>query len=195
MKPKARKPAAKRVATSPAKAPRRAARGSRAASKGASTGSKKAIGGKPAAATPRRNAAPPPRAAAPRSVAPAPAPPPLRHALPAADREKFRRVLVGLRSNRSHDKESREREALKAAGQDVSVDHMADYGSDNYEQEFTLGLIETDVETLRDIDDALVKIERGGFGLCEECGEKIARARIAAIPYARLCISCKMKEE
>jgi DnaK suppressor protein len=112
-----------------------------------------------------------------------------------AELARFRVQLRSLLDNRRSDKESREREALKSTGQDFSVDHMADYGSDNYEQEFTLGLLENDVETLRDINDALARIDEGTFGLCEECGEPIARARIKALPYARMCVECKMKEE
>jgi DnaK suppressor protein len=108
---------------------------------------------------------------------------------------QFRLSLLGLRSHRIGDKESREQEALKAAGQDVSVDHMADFGTDNYEQEFTLGILEQDVETLRDIHDALGRIKDGSFGLCEECLKPIARARLRALPYARLCVDCKTKEE
>ena len=109
--------------------------------------------------------------------------------------DQFRLALLGLRSHRIGDKESREQEALKAAGQDVSVDHMADFGTDNYEQEFTLGILEQDVETLRDIHDALGRIEEGSFGLCEECLKPVARARLRALPYARLCVDCKTKEE
>ena len=109
--------------------------------------------------------------------------------------EQFRLALHALRDGRIGTKESREQEALRAAGQDVSVDHMADFGTDNYEQEFTLGIVEQDVETLRDIHDALTRIQDGWFGLCEECLAPVAKARLKALPYARLCIDCKMKEE
>ncbi len=124
-----------------------------------------------------------------------PAPVKLKQIYLAADLAKFRDRLRALRSSLSSDMTSREKEALKAAGQDFSVDHMADFGSDNYEQEFTLGLLENDVETLRDIDEAIGKTRNGGFGLCEECGEKISRPRMRAIPHARLCVECKMKLE
>lgn len=131
--------------------------------------------------------------------APAPPAPPPKPKLkgPFAKKELslFRQALLALRSHRLGDKESREKEALKAAGQDVSVDHMADFGTDNYEQEFTLGILEQDVETLRDINDALTRIQDGSYGLCEECEKPVARARLKALPYARLCVDCKTKEE
>ena len=42
-----------------------------------------------------------------------------------------------------------------------------------------------------EIDDALNKIKRGRYGICESCGETIPKARLEALPYARLCIACK----
>ena len=73
--------------------------------------------------------------------------------------------------------------------------HMADVGTDNFEHEFTLGLIESEEEELREIDAALDRLKEGSFGICEECEKAIPKARLAVIPYARLCISCKQDEE
>ena len=66
--------------------------------------------------------------------------------------------------------------------------HMADVGTDNYEQEFTLGLIDSERKMLRDIDRALNKIEKGGYGICEGTEKQISRARLKAAPEARYCI-------
>ena len=146
---------------------------------------------------PAAKAKAPPKKPAGRRAPPPPPPAKPRPKSPFAKRELgvFRTALLALRSHRLGDKESREKEALKAAGQDVSVDHMADFGTDNYEQEFTLGILEQDVETLQDINDALTRIQEGAFGLCEECEKPIARARLKALPWARLCVACKTKEE
>ncbi|MBI9018369.1 MAG: TraR/DksA C4-type zinc finger protein [Phycisphaerae bacterium] len=73
--------------------------------------------------------------------------------------------------------------------------HMADVGTDNYEQEFTLGLIEAERKVLREIDQALTKISEGTFGYCEATGEVINRARLEAKPYARFCIDYARKLE
>ena len=154
-----------------------------------------------AAARPSAKKVLPKKAPAGKASARRPAPPPEkpkpkpRSPFLRKELDQFRDALRALRSHRIGDKESREQEALKAAGQDVSVDHMADFGTDNYEQEFTLGILEQDVETLRDIHDAMARIADGTFGLCEECAKPIARARLKALPYARLCVDCKMKEE
>ena len=73
--------------------------------------------------------------------------------------------------------------------------HMADIGSDNFEQEFTLSLIENDGGTLAKIETSLERIEDGSYGLCEECGLKIPKSRLNAIPYATLCVRCAQQQE
>jgi len=73
--------------------------------------------------------------------------------------------------------------------------HMADIGTDNFEQEFTLSLMETEGCTLDKIEAALERIEDGVYGQCEECGAKIPRARLSAIPYATMCVKCAARYE
>jgi RNA polymerase-binding transcription factor DksA len=73
--------------------------------------------------------------------------------------------------------------------------HMADLGSDNFEQEFTLSLMENDEMTLDAIEGALERIEDGLYGDCEECGTKIPKTRLQAIPYTALCVKCASKME
>jgi DnaK suppressor protein len=68
--------------------------------------------------------------------------------------------------------------------------HMADLGTDNFEQEFTLSLMASDAETLDRIEAALERIEDGTYGQCEECGAKIPKALLNAIPYATMCVKC-----
>ena len=66
--------------------------------------------------------------------------------------------------------------------------HMADLGTENYDQEFTLGLIENEQGTLELVNEALDRMENGTFGQCVECDEPISKPRLQAIPYARHCI-------
>ena len=68
--------------------------------------------------------------------------------------------------------------------------HMADIGSDNYEQEFTLNLMQTEEDTLATIEAALERIEEGVYGTCEECQYQIMKSRLNAIPYTPLCYDC-----
>jgi RNA polymerase-binding transcription factor DksA len=73
--------------------------------------------------------------------------------------------------------------------------HMADIGSDAYEQEFTLTLMATEEDTLDLVEQALERIRTRRFGTCEECGGVIAKKRLEAIPFAPTCIRCAEKLE
>jgi RNA polymerase-binding transcription factor DksA len=66
--------------------------------------------------------------------------------------------------------------------------HMADAGTDSYEIENTLGLVESERRLIADIDDALERIEIGTYGICEGSGKPIPKARLRAIPWARYCV-------
>ena len=68
--------------------------------------------------------------------------------------------------------------------------HMAELGSDNFEQEFTLSLLATEEGTLGMIKDALVRIHNGSYATCTQCAGKIPKTRLNAIPYASLCFAC-----
>lgn len=68
--------------------------------------------------------------------------------------------------------------------------HMADVGTDNFEQEFTLSLMANDEEVLDLIEHALERIEEGTYGSCTECGGRIPKTRLNAIPYTPYCIKC-----
>ncbi len=72
---------------------------------------------------------------------------------------------------------------------------MAELGTGNFDQELTLSLLGGEKDALDEIDGALKRIEDGSFGQCEECGRKIPKPRLEAIPYAALCIQCAAKQE
>ncbi len=66
--------------------------------------------------------------------------------------------------------------------------HMADVGSDNFDQEFTLGLVESEQKMLREINEALGRMEKGYYGVCVEKGVPIGKPRLDAKPWAKYCI-------
>jgi len=72
---------------------------------------------------------------------------------------------------------------------------MADQASGNNEVHIQLKLKQTDAKILQAIDEALRRIEQGTYGVCRDCGEPIASARLTAIPWTRVCISCKEKQK
>lgn len=121
-------------------------------------------------------------------------------ALKHEELDSFRRSLQGLRSRLRGDLDQMTDEALsrngEASGNLSNLPlHMADVGTENYDQEFTLGLIENEQETLDQIQSALARIEAGTFGRCEDCGEAIAKPRLQALPYTKYCIDCARKAE
>src|SRR3954471_6732160 len=113
-----------------------------------------------------------------------------------AEIDKFRRRLLALKKRLGGDLSEMEAEALRPIGgesggglSDVPV-HPADLGTENYEEELTLDLIENEDQILREINDALARIEQGTFGRCENCHREISSERLEALPYARYCIRC-----
>jgi DnaK suppressor protein len=108
----------------------------------------------------------------------------------------YKEQLLALRARLRGDVNQMSDAALKKSRSEANGDlssmpiHMADIGSDNFEQEFTLSLIETDGGTLALIETSLERIEEGTYGQCEECGVKIPKTRLNAIPYATLCVRC-----
>lgn len=73
--------------------------------------------------------------------------------------------------------------------------HMADVGSDSYEQEFTLGLMENEELVLEQIEAALERIEEGTYGICIDTGKRIPKARLNAIPYTPYCVEAASRLE
>src|SRR5580765_5093205 len=71
---------------------------------------------------------------------------------------------------------------------------MANEASGNNEVHIALKLKQTDAKILQAIEEALWRIEKGTYGMCRDCGEPIAPARLNAIPWTRVCITCKEKQ-
>ena len=115
--------------------------------------------------------------------------------------ESFRTDAAGLRARLRGDLDQMTDEALRRDQPDSSGNlsnvplHMADVGTENYDQEFTLGLIENEQETLEQVNEALERIEAGNIRPLQECSEPIAKPRLQAIPYAQHCIQCARKLE
>ncbi|HKE00381.1 MAG TPA: hypothetical protein VKE69_05175 [Planctomycetota bacterium] len=135
----------------------------------------------------------------PEKAAPsAPPPPPPKSKFTKDELKQFKTNLLQLRDQLSRQVGGMERDALTGKDAEVSVDHMADHGSDTFDQDFTLGLIENEEQTIREIDLAIERIQDGTYGVCEACVEEplklcktcpyIQKARLEAIPYARYCV-------
>jgi RNA polymerase-binding protein DksA len=108
--------------------------------------------------------------------------------------EVFRQMLLDKRRALVGDMNGIEAEALRTNRQDGSGDlsnmptHPADIGTDNFEQEFTLGLLESERTLLGEINGALERIENNTFGVCLGTGQPIGVARLKARPWSKYCI-------
>ncbi len=71
---------------------------------------------------------------------------------------------------------------------------LADQASGSNEVHIQLKLKQTDAKILAAIEEALYRMEKGTYGICRDCGEPIAPARLNAIPWTRVCITCKEKQ-
>ena len=71
---------------------------------------------------------------------------------------------------------------------------LADQATGNNEVHIQLKLKQTDAKILQAIEEALERIHKGTYGVCRDCGEPIAEARLNAIPWTRVCITCKAKQ-
>ncbi len=117
-----------------------------------------------------------------------------------ADFDLYRQRLLMLRSRLRGDVTTMENAALRRSGSEGAEHaampiHMAELGSENYEQEFTLSLMATEGDTLAQIEHALERIEDGEYGKCAECGGVIPKLRLNAIPYAEMCVKCAEQSE
>lgn len=106
--------------------------------------------------------------------------------------EQFKAMLLAKRDELLGNVAYMEIDALREERSDLSSMpiHMADLGTDSYEQEFTLDLMDGERKVIAEIEYALERIEEGTYGICEVDGEPIPRQRLEAIPWARFCIGC-----
>jgi DnaK suppressor protein len=112
----------------------------------------------------------------------------------------YKEKLHAIRARLRGDVTAMAEVALRKSGMEGSDSnampiHMAELGSDNFEQEFTLGLMEAEEDTLTLIEAALERVDRGSFGRCVECEGQISKARLNAIPYTPVCIKCAEQRE
>jgi len=111
--------------------------------------------------------------------------------LAPAEIKKFKMILLAKRTEILSNVTCMEDETLRKPKTDSSnmPIHMADAGTDNYEMENTLGLMDSERKLIEQIDDALERIQDGTYGICEGSGEPIPVERLQAIPWARYCVA------
>lgn len=109
---------------------------------------------------------------------------------------KYRKLLESEREELLAQTEDLDAAAEVSQWNDASFDDdAADIGTAAYEREQAQSLANHARRLLTQIEDALRRIEKGTYGLCERCGEAIEPERLEAIPYATLCMEDKRRDE
>jgi DnaK suppressor protein len=119
------------------------------------------------------------------------------------DLDEFRLQLQQLRARVRGDVEHITHGALDGGHESKSPTHMAELGTETFEQDFSLGVMERDQGQLEEIESAIKRIDEGTYGVCQGClsgGKTPAKAiipklRLKAVPYARECVECARKRE
>ncbi len=121
------------------------------------------------------------------------------------DLAEFKKLLLFRRARLRGDVEHLTDGALDRGedGDSRSPTHLAELGTETYEQDFSLRVVENDQDVLEEIEEALARIKKGTYGLCELCVEEgkpkskasIGKTRLRAIPWVRNCVQCEQKRE
>jgi RNA polymerase-binding protein DksA len=107
---------------------------------------------------------------------------------------KFKQILVSKRRELMEDADnlryvSRQFSDAREEGTSSSMPiHAAEAATETWERHFNLGLLENNNSLLREIDEALARIESGKYGICLATGKPISKSRLKAIPWTRYCI-------
>ncbi|MEO7300629.1 MAG: TraR/DksA family transcriptional regulator [Verrucomicrobiota bacterium] len=73
--------------------------------------------------------------------------------------------------------------------------HMADSGTDNFDRDFALSLLSSDQDAIYEIEEALKRIEKNTYGVCELTGKSIPKVRLDAIPWTRFTVEAQAQLE
>lgn len=115
--------------------------------------------------------------------------------------KKYEKILMELRERLQGDIRFLTTDNLHRAGRETGADlsgsaqHSADHGTDNFDREFALSLASTEQDVLYEVDEALMRIYEGEYGICAMTGVQIERARLEIIPYTRYSVQAQSKME
>jgi DnaK suppressor protein len=109
------------------------------------------------------------------------------------DWQKYYKNLLDLRERLLHQMSGLAKESAEEMSS-YSL-HMADSGTDNFDRDFALSLLSSDQDAIYEIEEALKRIEKGTYGVCELTGKSIPKARLDAIPWTRFTVEAQAQLE
>ncbi len=114
-----------------------------------------------------------------------------------ADAKKYEKLLLNELNRLSEGIRKIEESALHESVRETTGDlySYAETGTDNFERETALNIATNESQRLRDVTDAMKRIEDGTYGVCEGCEEPILKKRLEVFPSARYCIKCQSRLE
>jgi len=121
--------------------------------------------------------------------------------LSAKELKEYKEKLINLKEEVMGKIREISEDTLMKSQKDISGDmsgyglHIADVASDNYERDFSLGLVSDERKVLLEIEEALKRIEAKDYGICQVCAKAIAAIRLKSIPYVKYCKKCQEKME
>ncbi len=109
----------------------------------------------------------------------------------ARDLDRYKRLLLAKLDEVSATRRGAE---TPVPGADERPGDLVDQANSDAEAELQIGVHHSDAHLLRAIEEALARIRRGTFGVCQVCKQPISRARLEAVPWSRLCRECKERQ-
>lgn len=115
--------------------------------------------------------------------------------------KKYYKLLIELREHVSDEISLHTADTLKHSSRDDSGDlssygnHQADAGTDTFDRDFALSLVSNEQDALNEIEEAIIRIKDGSYGVCEVTGKAIPAARLTAVPFARYSVEGQIEHE
>ncbi len=110
-----------------------------------------------------------------------------------AEWKKYYEILLEIRGRLTHQMDDLKKESAEEMSS-YSM-HMADSGTDNFDRDNALSLLSSDQDAVYEIDEALKRIEKNIYGVCELTGKKISKTRLTAVPWARYTVEAQARLE
>jgi len=115
--------------------------------------------------------------------------------------KKYYNLLIKLREHVSDEISLHTADTLKHSSREDSGDisgygnHQADAGTDTFDRDFALSLVSNEQDALNEIEEAIMRIKDGSYGVCEVTGKAIPAARLTAVPFARFSVEGQIDHE